>query len=91
MRRKAGKQYGYWALFGAAVLHMPLLRLLIRPDTRDNGHDPRLPEFCSQAVASADRVGGGVDPVPNISSNGTRGLKWLGSGVVGDDQLIESM
>lgn len=66
MRRKAGQQYGYANLAGAALLHLPFVRCFIKPNTNDEELF-RLPEFCSQACASADRVGGGVDPVPNLN------------------------
>jgi len=59
-----GKRYGWWGLFKAATIHLPIWRFLVKPDTDDkaNGSLP----FCSQAVASALRAGG-VDPVPNLA------------------------
>ena len=33
----------------------------------------------------------GVPPAPKSMSNAVRGLRIIGSGVVGDDQLIESV
>jgi len=72
MRRKAGRPYSYEKIIKAALLHLPLVRLFVRPDMRDNGSHQAselpqaTPEFCSEACASADRVGGGVDPVPNL-------------------------
>jgi hypothetical protein len=65
MRRLCGCQYGYAALFGAALLHLPVIRWFLRPDFTDEaaeGHPP----FCSQACSMADRLGGGVDPVEHL-------------------------
>ncbi len=66
MRRKAGQQYGYFNLALVALLHVPLVRCFTKPNLRDDERANR-PEFCSQACASADRCGGGVDPVPNLN------------------------
>lgn len=66
MRRLAGKDYGYWGVLAAAWLHLPVIRLLVRADTDDRAIDRR-PPFCSQACAMADRIGGGVDPVPHLA------------------------
>lgn len=70
MRRLAGSAYGYRGVARTALLHVPLARLVIRPstdDTLDNG----LPPFCSHACALADRIGGGVDPVPHLADHFT--------------------
>lgn len=66
MRRLCGCQYGYMVLAAVAVLHMPLVRWLARTNVDDRAIDRR-PPFCSQACAMADRLGGGVDPVPNLA------------------------
>jgi hypothetical protein len=66
MRRLAGGDYGYAGLLGAALLHLPGVRLLVRPDLDDQARGRR-PPFCSQACALADRVGGGVDPVCHLA------------------------
>jgi hypothetical protein len=66
IRRLAGCDYGYRGVLAAAVRHAPLWRCLVRPD----GDDRRVaeePPFCSQACAMADRIGGGVDPAPNLA------------------------
>ena len=60
-----GKRYGRLNLLRAALLHLPVFRFLVPPDTNDAATSP-WPPFCSQAVAMADRVGG-VDPVPNLA------------------------
>ena len=60
-----GKRYGWLSLFRAALLHLPVFRFLVQPDT-DDLETPRWPPFCSQAVSMADREGG-VDPVPNLA------------------------
>jgi len=59
-----GRRYGWWSLLWVAMVHLPVVRLLVHPDTDDaaNGSLP----FCSQAVARACRAGG-VDPVPNLA------------------------
>ena len=66
MRRKAGQAYGYANLAAASLMHLPLVRCFTKPSLNDE-EQIRLPEFCSQACASADRRGGGVDPVPNLN------------------------
>jgi hypothetical protein len=66
MRRLCGCPYGYGGLLAAALLHLPLVRWLVRPDLDDAACDRR-PPFCSQACAMADRIGGGVDPVPHLA------------------------
>jgi hypothetical protein len=60
-----GKPYGSWNLWRAALLHLPLLRLFVRP-AMDDAEDSRWPPFCSQAVSMACRLGG-VDPVPHLA------------------------
>ncbi len=61
-----GVGYGYLNVLWASLLHMPGIRLFIRPETDDRAIDRR-PPFCSHAVAHAYRTGGGVDPVPNLA------------------------
>ena len=66
MRRLGGCDYGWGNVLAAALVHLPGIRLLARPNTNDRLADRR-PPFCSQAVAAAERVGGGVDPVPYLA------------------------
>ncbi len=66
MRRLAGCDYGWWGLASAALRHLPVVRLFVRPDVDDETPSPR-PPFCSHACAMADRIGGGVDPVPHLA------------------------
>ena len=66
MRRLAGCDYGYAAVARAAMLHLPIVRWWVRASTEDGAIDRR-PPFCSQACAMADRIGGGVDPVPYLA------------------------
>lgn len=66
MRRLAGCDYGYAAVLAAALLHLPVVRLAMRAEVEDHAIDHR-PPFCSHACAAADRVGGGVDPVPHLA------------------------
>jgi hypothetical protein len=60
-----GKRYGWTSLCRAALLHLPVFRFLVQPDTNDL-ENSTWPPFCSQAVATADRAGG-IDPVPNLA------------------------
>jgi hypothetical protein len=66
MRRLAGCDYGYAAVLAAAMLHLPVIRLAMRAELDDSAIDRR-PPFCSHACALADRLGGGVDPVPHLA------------------------
>ncbi len=66
MRRLAGCDYGYAAVLAAAMLHLPVVRLAVRAEVNDSAIDRR-PPFCSDACAMADRLGGGVDPVPHLA------------------------
>ncbi len=66
MRRLAGCHYGYLGVLTAAALHLPFVRFLTRPNMDDKDQGKR-PPFCSQACAMADRLGGGVDPVPHLA------------------------
>jgi hypothetical protein len=70
MRRLAGCPYGYGGLAAAALLHLPVVRWLRTASLDDTACDRR-PPFCSQACAMADRIGGGVDPVPNLADRFT--------------------
>ncbi len=68
MKRFAGCDYGYSNVLCAAMTHLPLFRMFVRPDRNDTAfHVPRKPPFCSEAVALSDRIGGGVDPIPSLS------------------------
>jgi hypothetical protein len=60
-----GKRYGWLNLLRAALVHLPVFRFLVPPDT-DDIEASRWPPFCSQAVALADQAGG-FDPVPNLA------------------------
>jgi hypothetical protein len=66
IRRLAGCDYGYLGVFLAALRHLPLVRCFVRPDS-DDQHASVQPPFCSQASTMADRIGGGVDPVPHLA------------------------
>jgi len=66
MKRLCGCKYGWRNLGVAGLLHLPWVRLLVRPEVDDRAYDRR-PPFCSQACALADRLGGGVDPVPHLA------------------------
>ncbi len=60
-------------LIATALLHLPVIRWFVRADVDDRALDRRAP-FCSQACAMADRLGGGVDPVPQLADRFT---EWL--------------
>lgn len=69
MRRFAGCSYGYWSVALAALLHIPMVRLFYKPDYTIEVNEPlgpKKPPYCSQAKSMADRLGGGVDTVPNL-------------------------
>lgn len=66
MRSLAGCPYGYRGVLLAGLLHLPVVRCFVRPELDDRAADRR-PPFCSQAVATATRIGGGVDPVPRLA------------------------
>lgn len=66
MRRFAGASYGYWSVLRTALYHLPGVRMALKPLTDDRMENGR-PPYCSQAVAYAYRVGGGVDLVPNAA------------------------
>jgi hypothetical protein len=66
IRRLAGCDYGYGGVWLAALRHLPLWRFLVKPDSDDRRVCDQ-PPFCSQACAMADRIGGGVDPVPHLA------------------------
>jgi hypothetical protein len=70
MRRLAGCDYGYWGIVQVALLRLPVVRWFVRADMND-AEASRRPPFCSQACAMADRVGGGVDPVPDLADRMT--------------------
>ncbi len=68
MRRFVGCDYGWWNVLATAVTHLPFIRILMRPDVDDESVSARKhPPFCSQAVSIAERIGGGVDPVPCLA------------------------
>jgi len=66
MARFAGSGYGYWSVLRTALYHLPIVRMFLKPMTDDRMENGR-PPYCSQAVAYAYRVGGGVDLVPNAA------------------------
>lgn len=67
MLLKTGHQYNYRGLWKAAWLHLPFIRWLVSPDMRDDAPANGMPDYCSQAVANAARLGGQVDPVPGLA------------------------
>jgi len=59
-------EYGWFNIVRLSLLHLAFFRLFFRADTQDAA-TRKGPPFCSQAVAEADRLGGGVDPTPNLA------------------------
>lgn len=70
MLQYAGENYGFGGLLRVAAYHLPILRLLVRPKTDDDAPALEAP-FCSQACVTATRLGGGVDPVPQLADEVT--------------------
>lgn len=66
LRRLAGCDYGYLSVLRASLLHLPVVRLFARP-SNDDSQVELCPPFCSQAVVMAERLAGGVDPVPHLA------------------------
>ena len=72
MRQFAGQDYGWSSVYSAALQHLAFIRLGIRHDYRaENGSAFERPVFCSMACAMSDRLGGGIDPVPNLADRYT--------------------
>jgi len=66
MLQFAGTTYGYRNLFRVALRHIPGMRLILPAKTNDETSNPFSP-ICSQACVMATRLGGGVDPVPQLA------------------------
>jgi len=60
-----GRPYGWLAILRAALVHLPFMRLYVRPDV-DDGSTITSPPFCSQLAVIGDRAGG-FDPVPHLA------------------------
>lgn len=65
MARLVGQSYGFLGLALTALRHIPVVRQFL--PVPDDGDCPKRPPFCSHACAMADRIGGGVDPVPHLA------------------------
>lgn len=66
MLQFAGRPYGYQTFLRVALRHIPGLRLFLSPKTNDDAANPVGP-ICSEACVLATRLGGGVDPVPQLA------------------------
>jgi hypothetical protein len=66
----AGVEYGYLDILETYALHAWPLKYLAQANVDDDFVSKR-PPYCSAACAIADRVGGGVDPVPNLADKQT--------------------
>jgi hypothetical protein len=62
----AGVEYGYFDILATAMLHFWGIRLFATANVDDEFVSTR-PPYCSAACAIADRIGGGVDPVPMLA------------------------
>ena len=60
------RPYGKQSIWRFALRHIPGIRWFLRPSQED-GKRMKGDPVCSSARAIADRVGGGVDPVPNLA------------------------
>jgi hypothetical protein len=65
VREHVGQPYGWRALALAALVHLPILRLYVRPAV-DDASTFSGPPFCSHLQALADRLAG-FDPVPYLA------------------------
>jgi hypothetical protein len=63
MRELTGRDYGYAGIARLALQRIPGLRRLWAFD-HDDCRESNAAPFCSHAVCAAERIGGGVDPVP---------------------------
>ncbi len=66
MLQFAGTRYGYRNFLRVALCHIPGMRLIMSPKTDDSAMNTLGP-ICSQACVTATRLGGGVDPVPQLA------------------------
>ena len=66
MKKIVDRRYGWASVLAASTLRLSVLRWFVAADTNDNAMSDR-PPFCSEACAWADRVGGGLDPVPFLA------------------------
>jgi hypothetical protein len=63
MRILTGRKYGWRGVIRMYFLRFPVVRSFLHTSTDDLLDADKAP-FCSHAVCSAYRVGGGIDPVP---------------------------
>lgn len=66
MKSLIGRPYGWHNVFKSALMHLPIVRCIVKASTDDQATSKR-PPFCSQAIAQAWRVGASVDVVPNLA------------------------
>lgn len=62
-RHVPGRPYGMRSLLWLACSYVIGLRVFVRPDADDESNGTK-PPHCSGACSMADRIAGGVDPVP---------------------------
>lgn len=68
MRKITGCPYAYLSVSFLALLRIPIVRFWVRPEFSSEKEDGKTNAlFCSQACSMADRIGGGVDPIPELS------------------------
>lgn len=65
-----GRPYGYGSVLLSAILHFPIIRQFSRVWISDQTNDlavPTRPMYCSAGAAWAARIGGTIDPVPQLA------------------------
>lgn len=70
LKHVPGTPYGWWPTIRAGLTRAIGIRWFLRPDRRDAVNGTKPPN-CSAACSMADRIGGGVDPVPHLSDYST--------------------
>lgn len=79
--------YGYLGILRVLASRLPVLRWIFRPSRNDKLRSPCSP-FCSWAVSTAARCGGGLDPVAGLADSWTepgdlaRGGRFVYSGTL---------
>jgi hypothetical protein len=70
LKSRTGNHYGWGSILWIVLSRLPGLRWIFRVSTEDS-EDWHVPPMCSQLATAADRVGGKVDPVPNLADQFT--------------------
>ncbi len=70
LKARTGNHYGWLTILWIALSRTPGLRWIFRISNKDS-EDWHFPPMCSQLAVAADRIGGRVDPVPNLADQFT--------------------